>query len=100
MISRHAIGTAIALVMSVKDTIANIRTAIVYSKRAGNEGQCLANSKGQYRPVAEVLTPALEQLSKVEDVVKELEQLRLALLAQGNPLSTSLSSIINQIKGE
>ena len=58
--------------MSMHDTIAALRASIAMSKRPGNEGQCLHNGKA-YRPVNEVLSPALAALELVESLVKDLE---------------------------
>lgn len=56
----------------LSDCIANFRSAIAYSKRPGNEGQTLANAKGVYRPVSEVLTPGISQLEALELLLADL----------------------------
>ena len=75
---------------------ANLRTAITFSKRPGNEGQCLANSKGVYRPVSEVLSPAIGLADAVETFINELE----GVLAATNADNVKMlpSTIRNEIE--
>jgi hypothetical protein len=56
--------------MQLHEIITDLRTSIAFSKRAGNEGHMLANGKGMYRPVAEVLQPALDALLAAEALIE------------------------------
>ena len=60
----------------LKDIVSNLRAAIAYSKKPGNEGQMLANNKGYYKPVADILTPALNQLEAIESLINDLQELQ------------------------
>lgn len=82
----------------MKDIIANLKTAIVYSKKPGNEGQSLANSKGIYRPIAEILTPAVEQLEKMATIRADLSSLADTL--EDRQLAGHLYSILVYIDSE
>lgn len=84
--------------MNINETISNLRTAIAYSKRAGNEGQMLANSKGVYRPVSEVLNPALEQLEAIETLIKELDAIRSANFGSESPILKSLNYALSEFQ--
>lgn len=75
---------------TLKEAISNLRSAIAYSKKPGNEGQALAASTGSYRPVSEVLTPALEALEGIEGLLTELETISSENFGSNHPVIRSL----------
>lgn len=88
----------------MKDIIANLKSSIVYSKKPGNEGQSLANAKGIYRPVAEVLKPAVDTLDAVELMLAGLREvaantkaldLRMAILNEIATFEANLNPSLN-----
>lgn len=60
--------------MELSSIISDLRIAIAYSKRPGNEGHCLANAKGLYRPVNEILAPAMNALDNVQVLLNDLSE--------------------------
>lgn len=75
------------------DAINNLRTAIAFAQRPGNEGQALMVSKGNatvYRPVKEVLEPALNQLNAIEDLLRDLEMIRSTHFGSNSPILGSV----------
>lgn len=73
----------------------NLRTAIIYSKRPGNESQFLANAKGFYRPVAEILTPAYNTIEAASTFSKALED-----ILEGANSGTNSGLVIGMIQNE
>lgn len=84
--------------MSNTDTMSNLRAAIAYSKKPGNEGMSLANSKGFYRPAREILEPVMKELEASEALVKSLEDIINANFGNQAPVIRSLQYALEEYR--
>lgn len=76
----------------LSDVIASLRYAIAYSKRPGNEGQSLFNGKA-YRPVSEVLTPAMQALESIETTLDALQ--KGVAITQSGEVNSFVQRVVN-----
>lgn len=85
---------------TLQDIIASMRAGLAGVKRAGNEGVCLQNAKGFYRPAKECLEPALIALNASEDLTKSIKEIMSMHGDLRHPMVAALTYALNEYEGK